>query len=284
MKHWQSWLAVTVLAVIAFTLIRLGLHAFNLDILFHEQIPVHTSGRSLVVLAVVAPFGMVLLASLLTSAIARSATAVAYAGSWIVYVSLLSQALLSMSGAFLLIFPLMFPVERITYSLGLHPAHKGYLPIQYTAAHEPIVTGLISVGFALIVVGLVRVVRARHRGRLDTDGLYATIRHPQHLGIILWTGGFALWGSSVVDLVIWFIVSYVFVCLGMHEEGKLIESFGSEYEYYQERVRFMPPFIPVKGPVLAHGGTGKEIGMMAAALVVGIAIILLVFYLVAVPY
>ncbi len=271
------------MAVAAFILIRLGLRSFNLDVLFHEQIPVGTPGRSLVMLAVVAPFGIVLLASLLGSTIARRSTVIAYAGSWIVYASLLSQALLSMSGAFLLIFPLVLPVEQITYWLGLHPAHKGYLPIQYTSAHEPIVTGLIAIGFAFIAVGLVQVIRARRHNRLATNGLFAATRHPQHLGIIAWTLGFALWGSSVIDLVIWFIISYVFVCLGIHEEGKLIQKFGDEYKHYQQQVRFMPPFVLVRGPLLPRGGTGKEIGTMAGLFVIGIVAILMLFYLVGVP-
>ena len=147
MTQWRSWLAVVVVAAIAFVLIRLGVHEYGLDILFREQIPVHTPGRSLVVLAVVAPFGIVLLASLLGSAVARSTRVVAYFGSWVVYASLLSQTLLAMSGAFLLIFPLMVPIDRLTYSLGLHPAHRGYLPLHYGTAHEPVVTALIAIGF-----------------------------------------------------------------------------------------------------------------------------------------
>ncbi len=283
MKQWQSWLAVTVLAAIAFILVRLGLRAFDLDILFHQQIPLAAPGRSLVLVGLVTPFGIVLVASLLGSAIARSSTLGVYMGSWVIYASLLSQALLAMSGAFLLILPLMLPVERITYWLGLHPAHKGYLPIHYAPAHEPVVIGLTAIGFAVIVVGLVQVVRAKGRSSLTTAGLYATMRHPQHLGIILWTLGFALWGASVIDMVIWFIVSYAFVLLAMHEEGKLIERFGGGFEDYRKQVMFMPPFIPVKGSLLPHGGTGRETGMMAGLFVVGLVAVLLLFYAIGVP-
>jgi protein-S-isoprenylcysteine O-methyltransferase Ste14 len=218
MNQWQSRLAVTVIAAVAFVLIRSSLYVSGLDRLFHEQIPVHTPGRSLTLLALVAPFAVILLASLLTSAIARTSTAVAYGVSWLVYASLLSQALLSMSGAFLLILPLMIPLNAMTG--WLHP-NKWCLPVHYTSAQEPVVLGLISVGLALIVVGIVDLLRARRHNRLATNGLYTSLRHPQHLGIILWTLGFALWGASPIDLVVWFIVSYVFVCLGMHEEGKL---------------------------------------------------------------
>jgi protein-S-isoprenylcysteine O-methyltransferase Ste14 len=283
MKQWQSWLAVIVLAALAFVLIHLGLRAFGLETLFQEQIPVGTPGRSLVVLAIVAPFGIVLLASLLGSTIARSSTLVAYIGSWIVYASLLSQALLSMSGAFLLILPLILPVAALTGWVNLDPAHKGYLPIHYTAAHEPVVTGLVSIGFALIVVGLVEIVRAKRRRGLATGGLYASMRHPQHLGIVLWTLGFALWGASVTDLVIWFIVSYIFVCLAVHEEGQLVDRFDGQYEDYRQRTLFMPPLIPIRGSLLPHGGTGKELGLFAGMFVAGVAVILLIFYVVGVP-
>jgi uncharacterized membrane protein len=283
MKQWQAWLAVAVLALIAYAAIHFVLRAFGLDTLFHEQIPVHTPGRSLVILAVVTPFGILLAASLLGSAAARSSSIGVYAGSWLVSFSLLSQALLAMSGAFLLIFPLIWPVEAITRSLGFHPAQKGYLPIKYTPAHEPVVTALIALGFGLIVIGLIEVVRASRDGRLATTGLYSAMRHPQHLGIILWTLGFALWGASVVDLVIWFIASYVFVGLGMHEEGKLAARFDGEYERYRTTVRFMPPFLPSRGPLLPHGGTGREIGVMALLFFTGVAVVLLGFYFVGVP-
>jgi hypothetical protein len=39
----------------------------------------------------------------------------------------------------------------------------------------------------------------------------------------------------------------MFVCLGIHEEEKLVERFGGEYEDYRQRVMFMPSFIPVRG-------------------------------------
>lgn len=118
---------------------------------------------------------------------------------------------------------------------------------------------------------------------MATAGLYAPLRHPQHLGIILWTLGFALWGASPVDLIVWFIVSYVFICLGIHEEGKLMEAFGHEYEDYRRRVMFMPPFVPVKGPVFPHGGNGRELSLMTGVFVLGIAVIVVLFYLHGVP-
>jgi len=278
MKQWRVWVMVGVLAVTVFTLIHLGMHASNLDRLFREQVPVGEPGRPLVVLAVVAPFTIILVASLLASAIPRSSTAATYGGAWLVYSSLLSQALLSMSGAFLLIFPLTLPAEAMTR--WLHP-DRWHLPVHYTSTHEPVVIGLISVGFALIVIGLVEVLRARRQNHFATEGLYATIRHPQHLGIILWTLGFALWGASPIDLTLWFMVSYVFVCLGMHEERKLIERFDGEYQRYQQRVMFMPPFVPFRGPI--HIDTGRQLGLMVGVLVLGIAAIMGLFYLVAIP-
>jgi protein-S-isoprenylcysteine O-methyltransferase Ste14 len=278
-KYCRAWLAVLVLAVITFILVRIGLRQFHLDVLFREQIAVHTPGRSMVVLAVVTPFALVLLASLLTSAAARASTAVAYSGSWLIYASLLSQALLAMSGAFLLIFPLVLPVEAMTR--WLHP-DRWYLPVHYTSAHEPVVVALISLGFALIVIGLIDVLKARRHHHLATEGLYAIARHPQHLGIVLWTLGFALWGASPIDLIFWFIVSYVFVCLGIHEEGTLVERPGSEYQHYQTQVRFMPPLVPIRGPLLPRGGTGKEIGIMGALFLAGIALIMLLFGMVGV--
>ncbi len=278
MKAWKSWLAVAGVAVAAFIAIRLGLSTSGLDRLFHEQIPVFTPGRSRVLLAVVAPFAVVLLASLLTSAVARSSVAVAYGASWLIYAVLLSQTLLAMSGAYLLLLPLLLPLNAV---VGWLSPEKWHLPVHYSAAHEPTVVGLISVGLALIVVAIIELMRARRHHRLATAGLYASLRHPQHLGIIIWTLGFALWGASPIDLITWFVVSFVFVCLGMYEEGKLLADFGDEYSRYAQRVRFMPPLLPVPGTLRVV--TGRQLGLAVGILVLGIAGIMALFYLVGVP-
>jgi protein-S-isoprenylcysteine O-methyltransferase Ste14 len=282
-RRWLSWLAVFIISIIIFTLIHAWLREFDLDILFQQQLPLGAPGRSLVILAIMAPFGIALLISIIGSVIARSATLAAYAGSWIVYASLLSQTLLSMSGAWLLIFPLILPVEAIIRWLNFHPAHKGYLPIRYTIAHEAMVTALIAVGFAIFVVGIIEILRAKRQERLAVEGLYVSMRHPQHLGIILWTLGFALWGASITDLAIWYIVSSIFVLLAIHEEGKLIESYGTAYEDYRRHTLFMPPFLPIRGSLLPHGGTGRECGLIASLFIIGIVVILLVFYILGVP-
>jgi hypothetical protein len=44
---------------------------------------------------------------------------------------------------------------------------------------------------------------------------------------------------------------------------------------------FMPPFVPIRGPVRVD--TGKQLGMMAGVFMLGIAVILGLFYLIGVP-
>lgn len=277
-RSWRAWVMVGLLAAAAFILVHLGLRLFGLERLFQAQLPVGDPARNPVMLALMAPFAIVLIVSLLVSATSRSSTAVAYGGTWLVYSSLLAQALLSMTGAFLLIFPLMLGMMPLTQ--WLHP-QRWLLPLHYTSAHEPVVLGLIAVGFALIVIGLTELLRATRLGRPATEGLYASLRHPQHLGIVLWTLGFALWGASPIDLTIWFLVTYVFVCLGIYEEGKLVARFDGEYQRYQQRTRFMPPLVPLRGQIRID--TGKQLGLMAGVLVLGVIAILGLFYLVGVP-
>ena len=55
------------------------------------------------------------------------------------------------------------------------------------------------------------------------------------------------------------------------------------YEGYPQRVVFMPPSIPVEGSLLPDGETGREMGMMVGLFVVGVVVVLLLFYTVGVP-
>jgi len=277
----KAWLIVMVVAFLVYVVIRLGQWALGLEFLFHGQLPVGDVRRSWVVLSVVLPFGIALGLFLVSTAMSRSTKLVTFLGTWIVYASLISQTIMSMSGAWVLILPLILPFQLIAGRLGLHA--RGYLPIRGTSAQDVVVPVLIALGVAISIVGLVQIVKGARSKSPVTHGLYATMRHPQHLGILLWTLGFALWGAYVLDFLIWFTLVYAFILLALHEEGNLAKQFGVSYLAYQQNTRFMTPFVPKKG-LLLQSGDGKETAIMAGVYLIGITVIFSLFHFVGVSW
>ncbi len=281
MSQKKAWLVVVALACVVYIIIRLGQSALDLEFLFHDQLPVGDERRAWVMPSVIFPFGIALALFLFSTAMSRSTKLGTFLGTWTVYASLTSQIIMSMSGAWVIIFPLILPFNFLAGRLGLRT--RGYLPIRGTPAQDIVVPALIALGFAIIVVGLIQIVKGARSKTLVTSGLYATMRHPQHLGILLWTLGFALWGAYVLDFLIWFTLVYALVLLAWHEEENLAKRFGTDYLAYQQNTLFMMPLVPKRG-ILFRISDGKEIAALAGIYVLGIAIIFGTFCLFSVPY
>ena len=92
-----------------------------------------------------------------------------------------------------------------------------------------------------ILVGLPELLPAQHRGRLAQEGVYALVRHPRYLGMMLAYFAAAslaraprLFGVAVVGCLLAVLISEL-------EERELLERLGEEYAGYRQRV---PRFIP----------------------------------------
>jgi protein-S-isoprenylcysteine O-methyltransferase Ste14 len=79
------------------------------------------------------------------------------------------------------------------------------------------------------------------RGKLVRDGIYAYVRHPQYLGLMLITGGMLIQWPTFITLLMWPILALAYSRLARREERALEGQFGSEYAEYQSKV---PPFFP----------------------------------------
>ena len=112
---------------------------------------------------------------------------------------------------------------------------------------------LVAIGLAITAVGLVQVLRAWRDKGLQTQGLYATVRHPQHLGIALWTLGLAFAVSGTAGYMMWFTVLYLYVLLALWEERRLRQQFGSAYDDYRKATPFMIPFVKLGLPLPPTG-------------------------------
>lgn len=223
------------------------------------------------------PFLFVFGLFLFTTAINKFPKIATFLGVWVIYAPLTMAIVNAMAGImffpiFFLLWPLIESLIEFSDWLGLTGLAAEYF-FGSAVVESVVVPALIALGFAITVVGLAQIVVARRKKRLVTDGLYATMRHPQHLGIALWTLGFTLGLPSSVHFFAWFTLVYVLVLLAMSEEGKLEKQFGAEYVSYQGSVPFIIPLVPARGPLLAIKGW-RKVAVLAGVYIVGFAIII----------
>jgi methanethiol S-methyltransferase len=109
----------------------------------------------------------------------------------------------------------------------------------------------IGTGFILISNAWSVLYEAQRRTELATTGPYAHVRHPQYVGFILIMFGFLLQWSTLLTLVMFPVLVWMYVRLARTEERETEAQFGETYRAYARRV---PAFLPrlssahVRGP------------------------------------
>jgi protein-S-isoprenylcysteine O-methyltransferase Ste14 len=139
---------------------------------------------------------------------------------------------------------------------------------------------VVAIGLAITIFGFIQVFRARREKRLQTDGLYATVRHPQHLGIAIWTFGLALAASTTAGYMTWFTVLYSYILLAFWEEKRLSQQFGSTYDDYHRSTPFMIPLVSVGLPL--PESRWLRVAALAGYYVAGLAMLCLIMQLIGV--
>ncbi|MFQ5804512.1 MAG: methyltransferase family protein, partial [Candidatus Methylomirabilales bacterium] len=116
---------------------------------------------------------------------------------------------------------------------GLLPLEQGvYLVMAVSVA-------LIAAGVILLALGWERIYKGK--GELVTDGIYAFLRHPQYLGLILMIVGFLIQWPTLPTLLMAPLLTGRYVKLAREEEEELEFVFGEVYRNYRQRV---PGFRP----------------------------------------
>ncbi len=101
---------------------------------------------------------------------------------------------------------------------------------------------LIIAGFFLLSASWRVLYQAQRNHSLATDGPYARIRHPQYVAFVIIMFGFLLQWPTLVTLVMFPILVFVYARLARTEERwALHQQFGDDYRRYQART---PAFIP----------------------------------------
>ncbi|HLD08975.1 MAG TPA: isoprenylcysteine carboxylmethyltransferase family protein, partial [Methylophilaceae bacterium] len=103
---------------------------------------------------------------------------------------------------------------------------------------------LIVAGFFLLASAWKVLYRAQRQHTLATTGPYARIRHPQYAGFVMIMFGFLLQWPTIVTLVTFPILLYMYVHLARVEEKEVRAEFAEEYDRYAKTV---PAFFPSLG-------------------------------------
>jgi len=99
----------------------------------------------------------------------------------------------------------------------------------------------IVAGFWLLASAWKVLYEAQRAHRLATTGAYARVRHPQYIGFVLIMFGFLLQWPTLVTLVMFPILVFMYARLAKREEADMLARFGDGYRRYRESV---PAFIP----------------------------------------
>jgi protein-S-isoprenylcysteine O-methyltransferase Ste14 len=100
---------------------------------------------------------------------------------------------------------------------------------------------LIGGGFWLLSAAWQVLYAAQREGRLAISGPYAQVRHPQYLGFILILTGFLFQWPTILTLLMYPVLVWMYLRLARSEEAEARTRFGTEYEAWARRV---PAFLP----------------------------------------
>jgi protein-S-isoprenylcysteine O-methyltransferase Ste14 len=109
----------------------------------------------------------------------------------------------------------------------------------------------IVAGFFLLAAAWRKLYAAQADKALATTGPYAYVRHPQYVAFVLIMFGFLLQWPTLVTLVTFPILVFMYVRLALAEEREVRAQFGAEYERYAART---PRFLPWLGASRASAG------------------------------
>lgn len=110
---------------------------------------------------------------------------------------------------------------------------------------------LIFGGFILLSAAWKVLYEAQGSHTLATSGPYAKIRHPQYAGFVLILFGFLLQWPTVLTLLMFPILVFMYVRLARREEREVLAEFGEVYARYMANT---PAFFPR----LSEGGAKQE--------------------------
>ncbi len=156
---------------------------------------------------------------------------------------------------------------RLTYAVtmtamlaacaGIYSAREALLEVEYGTAWPLVGTGVALYGLALVVerkcrrylslrtlVGVPELNAEQDGpGELLCEGIYASVRHPRYLGVMLGGAGVALIANYLAGYVLMLALVPVVYALTVIEEKELRVRFGEPYAAY---CRDVPRLLPLR--------------------------------------
>jgi protein-S-isoprenylcysteine O-methyltransferase Ste14 len=108
---------------------------------------------------------------------------------------------------------------------------------------------LIIYGFSLLANAWKVLYKAQKDHALAVIGPYARIRHPQYIGFMLIMFGFFLQWPTLLTLIMFPILVWMYTRLGKSEEKEAQKEFGALWDEYAKKT---PAFIPRRKKMLAN--------------------------------
>lgn len=133
-------------------------------------------------------------------------------------------------------YPVLDPFDHINGHLWV--ALTGGSPILFDILH-PLSNVFIFGGLIIIGIGWRKIHSGK--GKLVTDGIYRSIRHPQYTGFGVAIIGFLIQWPTLITLIMAPTLLIMYRGLAKKEEQIMIQEFGEDYIEYMKRV---PRFIP----------------------------------------
>ena len=109
----------------------------------------------------------------------------------------------------------------------------------------------IGGGFILISAAWRVLYDAQQRHALATTGPYDYVRHPQYDGFVLVMFGFLLQWPTILTLLMFPVLVFMYVKLARAEEREALAEFGDAYHTYMQEV---PAFVPRLSRLLGQSG------------------------------
>lgn len=110
----------------------------------------------------------------------------------------------------------------------------------------------LGAGFYLLSSAWNVLYHAQRRNALAKTGPYARIRHPQYIAFVLILLGFLLQWPTLLTLVMFPVLLFMYARLAITEEAEMHKRFGAEFDAYAARTpRFLPSWRQTGGAAKA---------------------------------
>ena len=109
--------------------------------------------------------------------------------------------------------------------------------------------GFILAGFILLSAAWKVLYEAQRSRTLATTGPYAAVRHPQYEGFVLILLGFILQWPTILTLLMFPVLVYMYARLARREEREVLAEFGETYTRYAANTPAFLPRFHRKAPV-----------------------------------